>query len=99
MAITHFKLIKAYDQEALVAAKLETGRTHQIRVHLASYGHPIKGDRLYAKGAWADGPMQLHAGFLAFKHPLTGKPIEIYASPPEDFLKRENVTMEDLCSW
>ena len=99
MAITHLKLIRTYDKETLVAAKLETGRTHQIRVHLASYAHPIKGDHLYAKGTWSEGPMQLHAAFLAFKHPITGKPIEIYASPPEDFLKHEDLKSEDLCSW
>ena len=98
-AITHFKMLKNYPEGTLLAAKLDTGRTHQIRVHLASYGHPIRGDSLYTKGAWREGPLQLHAAYLCFRHPMTQKQMEIYADPPEDFIAKDDVQLEFLSSW
>ena len=68
---------------ALVAVELRTGRTHQIRVHLAAIGHPLIGDWLYGKRNAAR-PM-LHAAELAMLHPLTNEPLRVTAAPPPDF--------------
>jgi 23S rRNA pseudouridine1911/1915/1917 synthase len=84
-AVTHFEILRELHQGTLLKAKLETGRTHQIRVHLSSIGHPIKGDRLYAKGDWAQGPLRLHAKTLKFCHPVTKQWIEITAEEPQDY--------------
>jgi 23S rRNA pseudouridine1911/1915/1917 synthase len=68
---------------SVVAVTLETGRTHQIRVHLAAIGHPVAGDWLYGQ-ATAARPM-LHAAALAMAHPVTGQPIRVTAPLPDDF--------------
>ncbi|HYS52438.1 MAG TPA: RluA family pseudouridine synthase [Thermoanaerobaculia bacterium] len=70
---------------SLVAVELQTGRTHQIRVHLAAIGHPIIGDWLYGMRN-APRPM-LHAAELAMVHPLTNEPLRVSAPPPRDFWK------------
>ncbi|MFR0822760.1 MAG: RluA family pseudouridine synthase [Clostridia bacterium] len=87
-AITHFKVIKRYQKTeasySLLEVKIETGRTHQIRVHMAQIGHPIIGDMVYSNGKNEFGVegQCLHAQKLAFKHPTTGKQIEIEAPLP-----------------
>jgi 23S rRNA pseudouridine1911/1915/1917 synthase len=98
-AVTHLKRIARLDQGTLVAAKLETGRTHQIRVHLKSIGHPILGDNLYAPREYATGAMQLHAAFLAFDHPVTGERVSFYADPDEEFLGHEWANRETVDPW
>ncbi len=96
-AVTHVRVLPNKSEprnQALVVCRLETGRTHQIRVHLSSTGHPIKGDKQYAKKPWNEGPMQLHAALLSFDHPETGKRVTVYAEPPSDFeyaVEREEV--------
>lgn len=93
-AVTHVRVLSRGRGSALVACRLETGRTHQIRVHLSSLGHPVKGDKQYAKKPWNEGPMQLHAALLEFDHPATGARVSVYAGPPQDFeaeVKREEV--------
>lgn len=95
-AVTHIKRVARLTSGALVAARLETGRTHQIRVHLKAVGHPVLGDRLYAAQPYRSGPMQLHGGFLAFDHPLTGLRMAFYAAPDADFLGSDFVRREDL---
>lgn len=94
-AVTHVKRIARLDQGTLIAARLETGRTHQIRVHLRAIGHPVLGDSLYAPKEHAEGPMQLHAGYLAFDHPLTGERVAFYA-PPDDSFYGHDRTSRDL---
>ena len=84
-AITHLKVLQEPAGNTLFAARLETGRTHQIRVHLAASGHPIKGDTIYAKDPWSQGPLQLHAAFLGFKHPESEAAVAFFAPPPPDF--------------
>ncbi|NRD58052.1 RluA family pseudouridine synthase [Corallococcus exiguus] len=96
-AITLFRVREAFDGAALVEVDLLTGRTHQIRVHLAEAGHPLLCDALYgagrkAKGAVADaqeavGRQALHAWRLAFEHPRTHKALDLEAPLPEDFQK------------
>ena len=98
-ALTHFKVISAFgDYAALVECRLETGRTHQIRVHMTSIGHPLVGDQLYgksrsksrapeaAKGLLTAFPRQaLHARTLGFYHPKSRKKLQFESKIPSDF--------------
>ncbi len=85
-ARTHIKRLHRLDAGDMLMCKLETGRTHQIRVHLQSIGHPVLGDRLYAPTEYQKMPLQLHATVLSFTHPRDGRRLEIICEPPEDFL-------------
>ena len=87
-AVTHFKVVKRYDNFTLVKCILETGRTHQIRVHMKYIGHPLVGDPLYGprKVIGKNGQF-LHAALLGFKHPRTGEEMVFEAPPPENFQK------------
>ena len=86
-AITHFKVLKRYDKYTLLELKIDTGRTHQIRVHMSYIGHPVVGDSVYSNGKnefGIEGQM-LHARYLEFKHPITGKELKLEAPIPEYF--------------
>ena len=86
-AITHFKVLKRYGKYTLLEVKIETGRTHQIRVHMAEIGHPVVGDMVYSNGKnefGVEGQM-LHAKQLEFKHPITQKEIKLIAPLPKYF--------------
>ncbi len=85
-AITHVEKLARVDAGTLVGCKLETGRTHQIRVHLQAIAHPVVGDRLYGPKGQEPSPLQLHAAMLAFKHPITEEQLELFAAPPSDFM-------------
>ncbi len=87
-AVTHIKVLKRFAGYTYIECRLETGRTHQIRVHLASIGHPILGDETYAGGRKCPFKLQgqtLHAGTLGFIHPESGEYIVIKAPLPEYF--------------
>lgn len=86
-AITHFKVLKRYHNYTLLEVKIDTGRTHQIRVHMAEIGHPVVGDMVYSSGKnefGVEGQM-LHAKSLDFKHPITGKQMHLEAELPQYF--------------
>ena len=86
-AITHFKVIKRYHNYTLLEVKIDTGRTHQIRVHMTEIGHPVVGDMVYSSGKnefGIEGQM-LHAKSLDFKHTITGKQMHLEAELPQYF--------------
>jgi 23S rRNA pseudouridine1911/1915/1917 synthase len=100
-AITHYRLVERFAHHTLLRVILETGRTHQIRVHMAHVGHPLVGDPLYGgrRQLTADsspakraalvsfGRQALHAAKLEFNHPVTGRPITVESPLPPDFTK------------
>jgi 23S rRNA pseudouridine1911/1915/1917 synthase len=83
-AVTHFELVELLDDHALLRVRLETGRTHQIRVHLAAIGLPVVGDPVYGAPEPALKRQFLHATRLAFAHPLTGARVEVVSPLPAD---------------
>lgn len=87
-AVTHFRVLERFRDYTLVACRLETGRTHQIRVHMKYIGHLLAGDPLYGPRKTLPGNGQyLHARLLGFKHPRTGKQMTFTAPLPEYFSK------------
>lgn len=85
-AITHYKVLKKYKQYTYVSVRLETGRTHQIRVHFASLGHPLLGDNLYGgKNLHILDRQALHCHQLQFKHPITKKQLQFTAEIPKQW--------------
>lgn len=98
-AVTRARVLERFDRAALVECRLETGRTHQIRVHMAFAGHPLAGDAVYgrrrAEGALGAFPRQaLHAETLGFVHPVTGEPLRFTSALPADMER----LLEDLRS-
>jgi 23S rRNA pseudouridine1911/1915/1917 synthase len=104
-AATRWRLVEPLGPASLIACRLETGRTHQIRVHLASIGHPLLGDSVYGSGfkskasqlsAGANvalealGRQALHAAALGFEHPITGAALRFESPPPKDFSRLLN---------
>lgn len=86
-AVTHFKVIDRFKNYTLLEIKIDTGRTHQIRVHMAEIGYPVVGDMVYSNGKnefGVEGQM-LHAKSLDFKHPITGKNMHLEAELPKYF--------------
>ncbi|TAH59581.1 MAG: RluA family pseudouridine synthase, partial [Gottschalkiaceae bacterium] len=83
-ALTKYKVIERYSDATLVQVKIETGRTHQIRVHMKYIGHPIIGDILYNKESDLINRQALHAHYFKFNHPRTGEEKEVKANLPED---------------
>jgi 23S rRNA pseudouridine1911/1915/1917 synthase len=84
-AVTHFRILEELRDLTLVEARLETGRTHQIRVHFLAIGHPVVGDPVYARrDALGVGRQFLHSAVLGFVHPVTGETLRFESPLPED---------------
>ena len=88
-AVTHWEVVKRYRGYTHVRCRLETGRTHQIRVHMAHIGHPILGDIVYGrkKPELGQDSQCLHAGQLCFRHPKDGRPVLVFAPLPDYFVE------------
>ena len=88
-AVTHWEVVARYRGYTHVRCRLETGRTHQIRVHMAHIGHPILGDTVYGhkKPELGQDSQCLHAGLLCFRHPRDGSPVIVSAPLPEYFVQ------------
>ena len=86
-AVTHWEVVNRYRGYTHIRCRLETGRTHQIRVHMAHIGHPILGDTVYGhkKPELGQDSQCLHAGALCFRHPRDGRPVMVFAPMPEYF--------------
>jgi 23S rRNA pseudouridine1911/1915/1917 synthase len=89
-AVTHVEAIERLAGATLCRVRLETGRTHQIRIHLSEQGHPLVGEtvyiRDYQRSPLPSERLMLHAATLGFEHPVTGKPLTFRADPPKDYL-------------
>ncbi len=92
-AVTHYKVLKHFDKFTYIECRLETGRTHQIRVHMAYLGHPLLGDVVYGPKScpYKLEGQTLHAKILGFHHPRTNEYIETDASLPDYFEKLLNI--------
>ena len=88
-AVTHFKVLERFKSATLLELRLETGRTHQIRVHMSYINHPLVGDTVYGRKKQKYGfkGQALHAKMLGFAHPGTEEYVEFEAEPPESFMK------------
>ncbi len=89
VAVTHYRVVERLPGATLLELRLETGRTHQLRLHLSAIGHPVAGDPVYRPRDWppprpAPPRLMLHAGRLSFVHPESGERVEAAAAPPED---------------
>ena len=84
-AITHFKVLERFNNNTLLECILDTGRTHQIRVHLSYIGYPVNNDPLYGRGKCSEFGQMLHSYSIKFKHPRTGKEIKYEVEPPKEF--------------
>ena len=94
-AVTHYRVLESGDTYSLVLLRLETGRTHQIRVHMSHIGHPLCGDWLYGKENELLSRPALHSYELAFVHPVTGKGMKFTAPVAEDMKKYINMLSDD----
>ncbi len=87
-AITHFKVLERFNNNTYIECILDTGRTHQIRVHLSYIGYPVCNDPLYGKGKCTEFGQMLHSYSIKFKHPRTGVEIKYEIDPPKEFMEK-----------
>ena len=85
-AITHFRVLETFSNHSLVECILETGRTHQIRVHMAYIGHPVSNDPMYGYGKSTEFGQMLHSKSIRFIHPVTKEELFFEVEPPKEFL-------------
>jgi 23S rRNA pseudouridine1911/1915/1917 synthase len=90
-AVTHYRVVERYDHATKLECELETGRTHQIRVHLSHCGHPLMGDSLYGGKPTGINRQALHAAILRFPHPFGERAIEVKAALPADLIQLEDM--------
>lgn len=89
-SITHFKVLERFDNNTFIECILETGRTHQIRVHMNYIGYPINNDPLYGRGKATEFGQMLHSYSIKFNHPRTGKELSFRVDPPKEFMDKLN---------
>ena len=94
-AITHFKVIERYKKATLIECLLDTGRTHQIRVHMKYINHPVVNDPVYNKNLYGDFGQMLHAKEIEFIHPTTGELMHFEAELPKEFIEILNKYKEE----
>lgn len=94
-AITHFQVVERLKNKTLVECILETGRTHQIRVHMAYIHHPVVNDPLYNKKKSDDFGQMLHSKSIEFTHPITGELLKFEIEPPKEFLEKLEVARKE----
>ena len=87
-SITNFRVLERFNNNTLIECILETGRTHQIRVHLAYINHPVNNDPLYGRGKSTEFGQMLHSKSIKFKHPRTSKELSFEVEPPKEFLEK-----------
>ena len=87
-AITHFKVLERFSNHTLIECKLDTGRTHQIRVHMAYIGHPVCNDPLYGRGKCTEFGQMLHSYSIRFPHPRSGKKLFFTVDAPKEFQEK-----------
>lgn len=95
-AVTHFKVLQRFANKTLIECKLETGRTHQIRVHMAYIGHPVYNDPVYNSKKATEFGQYLHSKSIRFIHPVTKKEIYIEQEPPIEFQEKIKELSTDL---
>ena len=97
-AVTRYRVLQRFNGYTYIECTLETGRTHQIRVHMASIGHPLLGDKVYgfARCPFPLEGQTLHAKILGFVHPSTGKYMELDAPLPEYFRHLLNILSQTV---
>ena len=89
-SITHFKVLERFDNNTFIECILETGRTHQIRVHMNYIGFPINNDPLYGRGKSTEFGQMLHSYSIKFNHPRTGKELSFRVDPRKEFMDKLN---------
>ncbi|HEY1429656.1 MAG TPA: RluA family pseudouridine synthase [Candidatus Tumulicola sp.] len=96
-AVTHYEVLESFARNAELSFRLETGRTHQIRVHLAKFGHPLVNDRIYGRAdPRSELPGQaLHARRLSFEHPRTKEPMVFEADPSPEYVRTREALAKD----
>jgi 23S rRNA pseudouridine1911/1915/1917 synthase len=101
-AVTHFEVVERLPRTTLLRVRLETGRTHQIRAHMAAIGHPVCGDQHYGGAICGKriglGRQFLHAARLMFRHPLSGEPVQCESKPPVDLRRALDVARREPVS-
>jgi len=95
-AKTMYTVIERFESSTFLSVKLETGRTHQIRVHMAHLNHPLVGDTVYGRSSNIVSRHFLHAHYLAFRHPITGEPVEFQSDLPKDLSSALESLKNDL---
>lgn len=90
LAVTHYRVVKRLDGHTLLEIETETGRKNQVRVHLSEMGYPLVGDRRYGADAKVIRRIRLHACYLGFTHPVTGRFVEFESPMPQEFMVLRN---------
>ena len=87
-AITNFRVLERFNNNTYIECILDTGRTHQIRVHMAYIGYPVCNDPLYGRGKATEFGQMLHSYFIKFKHPRTNEELSFEVKAPKEFIEK-----------